>query len=164
MTVVGIAGQGLGVEHELAGRGTGVGGDDRDLDAELVGRAGFALADALDLGGVEGIELPAALALLLGADLGGPRERFLEGCFDRFLALDLAADVTDQPAQAGAQEAQFAVVAVELFGMGVGKRWRLGAGTTMRSARMARSGRRLRLHCSLKMAHPARHHDEARKL
>src|SRR5580704_17802162 len=92
VTVVGSAGQCLGVEHELAGRGTGVGGDDRDLDAELVGCAGLALADALDLGGVEGIELPAALALLLGADLGGPRERFLEGCFDRFLALDLAAD------------------------------------------------------------------------
>jgi hypothetical protein len=29
---------------------------------------------------------------------------------------------------------------------------------------MARSGRRPRLHCSLMMAHPARHHDEARKL
>ena len=35
----------------------------------------LALADAFDLQGVEGIELPAALALLLRADLSGPPER-----------------------------------------------------------------------------------------
>ena len=69
VAVIGIARQRLGVQHELAARRAGIGGDDRDLDAELVGRAGLALADAFDLGGVEGIELPAALALLLGADL-----------------------------------------------------------------------------------------------
>jgi hypothetical protein len=57
--------------HELAARGGGVGGDDRDLDAELIGRAGVALADAFDLWGMEGIELPAALALLLRTDLAG---------------------------------------------------------------------------------------------
>lgn len=71
MAVIRIAGQGLGVQHELAGRRAAVGGDDRDLDPELVRRAGLSLADALDLGSVEGIELPAALALPLGADLGG---------------------------------------------------------------------------------------------
>lgn len=43
--------------------GASVGGDDRDLDAELIGRAGLALADAFGLGGVEGMELRAALAL-----------------------------------------------------------------------------------------------------
>jgi hypothetical protein len=48
------------MQHELAARGTGIGGDDRDLDAELVGRTGLAFANALDLRGVEGIELPAA--------------------------------------------------------------------------------------------------------
>ena len=63
------------MQHELAARSAGVGGDDRDLDAELVRRAGVALADALDLGGMEGIEFPAALALLLRADLGGASER-----------------------------------------------------------------------------------------
>jgi hypothetical protein len=67
VTVVGIARQCLGLQHELAARGTGVGGDDRNLDAELVGRAGLAFANALDLRGVEGIELPAALALALRA-------------------------------------------------------------------------------------------------
>ena len=56
-------------------RERGIGGDDRGLDAELVGRAGLALADAFDLGGMEGIKLPAALALLLRADLRGARQR-----------------------------------------------------------------------------------------
>ena len=40
-------------------------GDDGSLHAELVRRAGLALADALDLRSMEGIQLPAALALLL---------------------------------------------------------------------------------------------------
>ena len=51
-----------------------------------------------NLWGVEGIELPAALALLLGADLDGACER----SFERRLegeACDLAADVADQTAQ-----------------------------------------------------------------
>jgi hypothetical protein len=102
------------VQPELAGRRAAVGGDDRDLDPELVRRAGLALADALDLGSVEGIELPAALALPLGADLGGSRERVVEGVFDG-QASDLAADIADRAAQPGAQEAQLAVVAVELL-------------------------------------------------
>jgi len=119
VAVVGVAGQRLGVQHELAGRGAAVGGHDRDLDAELVGRARLALADALDLGGMEGIELPAALALLLGADLGGSREGLVEGGLEVVLAADLAADIADQPAEAGAQEAQLAMVAVELLGVGV---------------------------------------------
>src|ERR1700686_2171681 len=67
VTVVWVAGQRLGVQHELTARRTSVGGDDRDLDAELVRRAGLALANTLGLGGMEGIELPAALALLLAS-------------------------------------------------------------------------------------------------
>ena len=74
VAIVRVAGQRPGVQHELAVRGAGIGSDDRDLDAELVGRAGFALADALGLGGMEGIQLPAALALLLGPDLTGARQ------------------------------------------------------------------------------------------
>jgi hypothetical protein len=46
--------------------------------AELVGSAGLALADAFDLGCVEGIQLLSALALLLRADLLGTRERPFE--------------------------------------------------------------------------------------
>ncbi len=63
--VVGIAREGLGVQHELTAGGAGIGGDDRGFDAELVGRAGLALADAFDFGGMEGIQLPAV------ADGGG---------------------------------------------------------------------------------------------
>jgi hypothetical protein len=51
--------------------GASVGGHDRAFDAELVRRRGVALADAIDLGGMEGIELPSALTLLLGS--GGCR-------------------------------------------------------------------------------------------
>ena len=38
------------------------------------------------------------------------------------VALDLAADVADQPAQAGAQEAHFSMMAVELLGVGITSR------------------------------------------
>ena len=91
---------GVPPENELhrirsAAWGAGVGGDDRNLDAELVRRAGFAFADALGLRGMEGIELPATLALLLGSDLGGARQRQGKRCLDVGVAGDLAADVTD---------------------------------------------------------------------
>src|SRR5579862_5709150 len=44
--IIGIARKRLGVEDELSAGRAGVGGDDGDFDAELVGRAGLALADA----------------------------------------------------------------------------------------------------------------------
>jgi hypothetical protein len=50
--VEGIAMQGLGVEHELSALRRRHGGGDTDLAAELVGRAGLTLADALDLRGM----------------------------------------------------------------------------------------------------------------
>jgi hypothetical protein len=71
---------------------------------------------------MEGIELPAALALLLGADLGGTSERGFEHRRGGLLAIDLAADVTDQPSEPGAQDAQLPTVAVKLFGMGIASR------------------------------------------
>jgi hypothetical protein len=71
---------------------------------------------------MEGIQLPAALALLLGSDLGGARQREGKRRLDVRVAFDLAADVTDQPAQTRAQDAQFSTVAVELFGVGVAPR------------------------------------------
>ena len=43
VAVVGIAGERLGLQHELAARSAGIGGDNRDLDAELVGRPAFPL-------------------------------------------------------------------------------------------------------------------------
>src|SRR5882757_9015749 len=65
MPVVGVIGQRSGVQHEQATGSPAVISDDGGLDAELVGCGGLALADALHLGGMEGIKLPAALALLL---------------------------------------------------------------------------------------------------
>ena len=103
-------------------RGTAIGGDDGGLDPELIGRAGFAFADALGLWGMEGIQLPTALALLLGADLAGARERGFERGLDVLPAGDLTANVPDQSAEPGAQDAQLPSVAVELFGVGIAPR------------------------------------------
>ena len=50
--VEGIAMQCLGMEHELSAFRGRHGGGDADLAAELVRRAGFPLADALDLRGM----------------------------------------------------------------------------------------------------------------
>src|SRR5476651_2876283 len=69
-----------------------------------------------------GAWIPAPLTLALRADLGGPRERALESRFDGLVACDLAADVADQPAQPGAQEAHLPMVAVELLGVGIASR------------------------------------------
>jgi hypothetical protein len=120
--VVRVARQRLGLQHELAARRAGIGGDDGDLHPEFVGLAGLALADAFDLGSMEGIQLPAALALLLRADLGGARERPGEGLLQRRLTGDLAADVADDAAEPRAQEPQLLAMAVELLGVGVAPR------------------------------------------
>ena len=105
VSIIRIARERLGVQHELAAGRAGVGGDDGDLDAELIGRAGLALADAFDLRGMEGIQLPAALALLLRTDLGGARKRPLEGLLQCCRAGNLAADVADDAAEPRAQGA-----------------------------------------------------------
>ncbi|MGY3695859.1 hypothetical protein ACVIGA_005939 [Bradyrhizobium sp. USDA 3240] len=62
---------------------------------------------------MEGIQLPAALALLLRADLRGPAQRECERLFERILAFDLAADVADDPGQAAAHDAQLPLVPLE---------------------------------------------------
>jgi hypothetical protein len=82
------------MQHKLAARATPVGGDDGGLHAELVRCAGLALADALHLRRMEGIELSAALALLLRADLRGAAERKCERLLESRLSFDLATDMT----------------------------------------------------------------------
>src|SRR5262249_61456556 len=67
------------------------------------------------LGSVEGIQLPAALALLLGTDLVGARERPFKQRLEVGLAGDLTADVADDPPEPNAQEAQLAGMPVELL-------------------------------------------------
>jgi hypothetical protein len=68
---------------------------------------------------VEGIQLAAALALLLRADLGGPAQRECERLFGRILAFDLAADIADDPAEPAAQDTQLPLMPLELLGMGI---------------------------------------------
>ena len=71
VAVIGVAGQCLGMQGELAALRALQRGGDRHLDAELVGRVRLALADAFDLMGVQAVDLAAALALLL-LENGGP--------------------------------------------------------------------------------------------
>src|SRR6516225_4694982 len=119
VAIIRIAGQRPGVQHKLATRCPGIGGDDGSFHTEFVRRAGLAPADALHLRSVEGIQLPAALALLLRADLIGTREWPGEYRLEVRVACNLAPDVANEPAEAGAQNAQLSTVAVELFGMGI---------------------------------------------
>ena len=119
VAVEGIAVQCLGMQHELAALGRGDRGGDRDLAAELVGRAGFALADALDLGRVQRIDLGAALAVILEADPDGQSEQVARSVLKRRIAGDLAADVADDPAEPGAQELELAPGPLELMGVGI---------------------------------------------
>jgi len=78
------------MKDELAALAAFVGGGDRDLDAELVGRAGLSFADALGLRGVPRILLPAALALLLAAGLRGPAKRDGEDLLQRRVLSEIA--------------------------------------------------------------------------
>ena len=76
---------------------------------------------------MEGIQLPAALALLLGADLTGACERPVEHRLDVRLAGDLAADVADDTTKPAAHDAQLVMMALELFGVGIAPRHHGGA-------------------------------------
>lgn len=72
VAVMRIAGQRLDMGDELAAAAALQRGGDGDLDAELVGLVGFALANALDLRSVQGIHLLAPLAQALIPDVPGP--------------------------------------------------------------------------------------------
>jgi hypothetical protein len=79
----------------------------------------LALADAFDFGRVQRIDLGASLALILEADLGREIEKMAEALLQPGIAVDAAADVADDTAQAGAQELELAPSAPELVRMGV---------------------------------------------
>lgn len=90
-----------------------------ELAAELVGATGLALADALRLRGVQRIDFPAALPMVLVGHPHGEIEQRSEALLAYGVAVDLAADVMDHPAEPGAQEGKLAAGAVELMGVGV---------------------------------------------
>src|SRR3546814_20684740 len=112
----GVAVQGRCVQHELAALGPGHRGGDRDLAAELIGRPGLALADALDLGGMQAVELPAALALPLATHLVGPRQRDGEGLSQRLALSRLSPDFADPPDRKSAGQGTSVSVRVNLGG------------------------------------------------
>ena len=118
VTVVRVIGHCPGVQHEQATGSPAIVGDDGGLHSELVRRGGLSFTDALHLRGMERIKLPAALALLLRADLRGPAKREGEYLLQCWL-VDLAADVADDPAQPAAQDTQLPLMPPELFGMGL---------------------------------------------
>ena len=68
MAVIRISGQRLDMGDELAAADALEWGSGRDLDAEFIGLMGLAHADALDLRSMQGIDLPAPLALALVPD------------------------------------------------------------------------------------------------
>jgi hypothetical protein len=85
--------------------------------AELVGGTGLSFADALHLGRVQRVDLRPALTLLLMAHTQRQIEQRAEAVFERCVALDLAADVTDDAAEPRVQELQLPPGALELMGM-----------------------------------------------
>lgn len=76
-------------QHEQAAGSPAVVSDDRGLHSELIGRGGVTFADAFYLRGMEGIERPSALTLLLRADLAWPGRA---GCAGYATAADAAID------------------------------------------------------------------------
>src|SRR5215213_4409280 len=89
------------------------------LDAELVGLVGLAFADALNLGSMQRVELPATLALALILDPASPRERQREHLCEFRSADDLAGDVADDAPQHGADAPQGSGGTLELLGVGI---------------------------------------------
>ena len=77
------------------------------------------IADALDLGRVQGIHLAAALAAVLRQHPLGEVKRPHKGFAQALLIGDLAADVADDAAEIGPELAQRLAGALELMGVGV---------------------------------------------
>lgn len=109
--VVGIAGKAPRPHDQVAGGTDG----DAGLDPELVGLTGLALADALNLLGMPGVELVLVLGTLVHQPFGLEQDR------SQLLAdlPGLALDVPDQSADDGALFPVHPTHALELTGMGV---------------------------------------------
>ena len=117
VAVIGVAVQGLGMQHELPALGSGDRRGNRDLATELVGSPCLAAADAFHFRGVQRIDLRSALTLLLMAHAQRQIEQRAKAVFKRRVALDLAANVADDAAKPGAQELELPPGAAELMGM-----------------------------------------------
>src|SRR5262244_721852 len=99
--VIGIAGQCCGMGDELPAGGMLHGGGDAHFDPELVRPVRFALADALDLWRVQGIDLATALVALLFQHAPGQEQRPYERLPQIFIPDNTPLDVADDTAEIG---------------------------------------------------------------
>ena len=68
---------------------------------------------------MQGIDLRATLVPVLMADAAGQAEQGNEETLELAIALNLAADIADKPAEPDAQEAQHPPGSLELVGMAI---------------------------------------------
>src|SRR3979409_1844614 len=119
MAVIGTARQRPHMGDELAALAVLEGGGHADLDAELVRLMGLALADAFHFGGMQAVDLGAALSALLRSYPSSEAEQGSQAALEPVVAVDLAGNVADDAAEIGLERAQCPVGALELLGMGV---------------------------------------------
>ena len=119
--VIRMAGPRLPVCPDLPAPAAPERGRDAHLDAELVGLMGLALADALDLGRRQGIDLAAPLTLALVLDAPGQRQRPGEGLGEVGAQGDLAGNVPDHPPEPRAQAPERLVGPLEGLGGGLAR-------------------------------------------
>src|SRR5712671_3176005 len=87
--------------------------------SQLVRLVGLTLADAFHFGGMQAVDLGAALPAFLLANPPAKAEQVSESGLKPIIAVDLAGDVADDAAEIGLERAQSPVGALELLGMGV---------------------------------------------
>jgi hypothetical protein len=105
--------------HELTALAAVEGCRHAHLDAELIGFVSLAFPDALDLGRMQRINLPTALALALILHPASERERQREDLGKLGPAGNLADEVADDAPEHGPNAPQGPVRALELLGVGV---------------------------------------------
>src|SRR5258708_19987023 len=99
MAVIGVAGQRLRVDDELAAFAVLEGCGNADLDAELVRLVCFTLADALHFGRMQAVDLGPALSSLLGAYAARQAQQMSERRLQPAIAVDLAGNIADDAAK-----------------------------------------------------------------
>ena len=107
------------MQHKLAAFGLARRGRHRHLAAELVRRPGLSLTDALDLRGVQRIDLAAALPVILQTHPHRQGEQVGKAFLEGLLARDLAPDIADHAAEPNVQKLERAPGPLELVRMRV---------------------------------------------
>ena len=119
MAIVRPPRQGLGVDGELPALATVQRCRDGNLDAELIGFVGLALADAFHLGRVQGVNLGQEVALLLRHHPLAQPQRAPEHILQRRIAFGLALNVADGAAKESLEFPKLAARPLELLGVSI---------------------------------------------